>query len=133
MEDIERILVRFSWLNTPFIFFFLIDKENRKNKNKCDLHMKLGITVSFQDHSIWQTFMSILGWILNKLIYRLQKWQNFKTKDTGSVCLFDNFISQKESNKSAWNCLQKIFTVSFNFSFTEYRPFSSCSSIVWYN
>ena len=55
--------------------------------------MKLGITVCFQDHNTWQTFMSILGWILKKLIYLFQKSQSFDRKDTGSVCLLDDFIS----------------------------------------
>ena len=57
------------------LFFFSIDKADRKNKSKYDLKMKLGISVSFQDHRILQTFMSILGWILMKLIYVDHKWQ----------------------------------------------------------
>ena len=57
----QHILIRFSWLNTPFILFFSIDNVDRKNKNKHNLKIKVGITVNFQDHSIWQTFMSIIG------------------------------------------------------------------------
>ena len=60
--------MRFSWLNTPFIFFFSTEKADRKNKNKYDLKMKLGITVGFQDHKFGKRLrVYILGWILKNL------------------------------------------------------------------
>ena len=129
LEDIKRILIRFSWLNTPFIFFFSIGKADRKNKNKYqELH-----AVSFQDHSIWQMFMSTLGWILKKFkIYNID-FKNDKILKQMTLVLFVYliilYVKSSLTNQLEMKLLAKTF-YSF-LSLIPCRHFSSCSSIVY--
>ena len=57
--------------------------------------MKLRITVSFQEHSILQTLMSILGCILVKLIYIVPKSQTLIQKILVLFCSFEEIMILK--------------------------------------
>ena len=125
----------FSQNSTIKTCFFLINYPKLKNVIN-GIIAQISCTSSCCFYKVSNTYSgsnTILGLILKKLIYLVQKWQNFNSR-----------LTKSSSNRSAWNCLQKLFLVPFNFVFTgwdfrvpkfitliQYIPFSSCR--LWYN